>query len=112
MPHPLLPCMHAPMQAFFEALQHLAAQGAPFRVVVVGEQFHDAPAVFEAAHGWLLAGGHIWHWGFVQDQTAYRALVAGCDVVVSTAIHEVRAREGVKVAGCMPHTLALCVWRV
>jgi glycosyltransferase involved in cell wall biosynthesis len=75
--------------AFFAALRWLSEQdGADFEVVVLGEQFSDSPPVFAEAREWLLAQGRVAHWGYAADRQEYSALLASCDVAVSTAEHE------------------------
>jgi hypothetical protein len=89
---------------FFDALRELHDKGDDFEVVVLGERFAEAPACFEAARTWLSAAGKVVHWGYAEDKAAYFCLLAGCDVVVSTAIHEffgVAVLEAV-LCGCYP----------
>ncbi len=73
-------------KSFFEAIGAARRQGAQLRLLVVGKRFREAPPAFAAA-----AQEHadiIDQWGYVEDHAAYRRLLAGADVVVSTAIHE------------------------
>lgn len=89
-------------EAFFEALFRLADAGLSFEVAVAGEAFSERPAVFDEARERLR--GRITHWGFVDSRRAYLELLASCDLVVSTAIHEffgVAVMEAVR-AGCFP----------
>ena len=71
---------------FFGALKLLKERGVDFRVSVLGEQFRDAPPVFERARGDF--GGHIDRWGYQESRADYEAALAEADVVVSTARHE------------------------
>ncbi len=71
---------------FFAAVRALAARGGDFRLSVVGQQFRDAPPVFAAARDEL--ADRIDHWGYQPTRDAYRAVLAGVDVFVSTARHE------------------------
>ena len=72
---------------FFEALSLLASRGVDFRVSVIGggNASPVAPA-FEQARPEL--AGRILHWGYLESREEYRAVLAGADVVVSTADHE------------------------
>lgn len=73
-------------ETFFEALYLLVDQGVDFRLHVVGEQFKEAPAVFEQARARF--ADRIDHWGFQPAREAYAKVLAASDVVVSTAHHE------------------------
>ncbi|MCB9851059.1 MAG: DUF3524 domain-containing protein [Phycisphaerales bacterium] len=73
-------------EAFFAALSTVRNSGAAFEIVLLGEQFRTAPAVFaEACESFA---DQIVHAGYLPDHTAYLDLIATCDVVVSTAIQE------------------------
>ena len=72
-------------ETFFEALHILAARGIDFRADVLGEQFREAPPVFQAARAAL--GDRVDRWGFVSRQ-AYLEALGEADVFVSTALHE------------------------
>lgn len=56
-------------EAFFRVCRRLQAAGADFRLVVLGQQYGQVPAVFEAARTALAA--HILHWGFAADAADY-----------------------------------------
>lgn len=73
-------------EAFFEALKALDARQIPFRVVVCGQRFKRAPAIFEQSRQWL--GDRIVHWGYAQSQRDYLDLLERSHIAVSTAIHE------------------------
>jgi len=73
-------------EAFFAALDRLAARGVPFRVVVCGERFRDAPAVFDEARRRL--GPRVLHFGWAESLADYRALLGRAHLAVSTARHE------------------------
>ena len=89
-------------EAFFRVLFSLADEGAEFRVCLLGQSFRDSPPVFAKAVARL--GGRIAHEGFVESREEYARLVAGCDVFVSTAIHEFfgMAAAEAMAAGCCP----------
>jgi glycosyltransferase involved in cell wall biosynthesis len=71
--------------AFFEALDHLVAEGIPFRLALCGQQFGRQPSAFAAAIERL--GGHLVHIGYA-NPTRYRQLLREAAVTVSTAEHE------------------------
>jgi glycosyltransferase involved in cell wall biosynthesis len=73
-------------EVFFEAARRLHRSGVPFRLLVAGESFRDAPPVFAEAKRTL--GPVIEHWGYAATPEAYRDLLARADVAVSTARHE------------------------
>jgi len=73
-------------EAFFAALQRLADDDVPFRVVVCGQRFRRAPEVFERARPRLEP--RIVHWGFAPTREAYLELLQRSDIAVSTARHE------------------------
>jgi len=73
-------------EAFFEAMTILASRGVGFRLSVIGEQFDDRPAVFDAARRQF--GDRIDRWGRQPSGEAYTEALLDADVVVSTAIHE------------------------
>lgn len=87
---------------FFDALLKLDAKGLDFKLVLLGEQFRDAPPAFADA-GERLAH-RIIHAGFVPSRADYWSLLGKCDLVVSTAIQEnfgIGVVEAV-LAGCQP----------
>lgn len=89
-------------EPFFDALVRLDEEGCPFNLVLVGEQFRTAPAVFADVRNRLRS--HIVHAGFLPDRADYLSLLARCDVVVSTAIQEnfgIAVVEAI-LAGCQP----------
>jgi len=89
-------------EAFFAALFRLADTGLPFEVVVAGESFAERPPVFDAAR--VRLGARVVHWGWLEARRDYLAMLASCDLVVSTALHEffgVAVLEAVR-AGCFP----------
>ncbi|MCK6471356.1 MAG: DUF3524 domain-containing protein [Planctomycetes bacterium] len=85
-------------EAFFAALYALRDENVPFEAVVLGEQFRDSPDVFKTAKGEL--GPRVAHWGYAPSREAYFELLAGCDVVASSAIHEFFGLSVVEAALC------------
>ncbi|HEX9933668.1 MAG TPA: glycosyltransferase [bacterium] len=71
---------------FFEVLFDLDRAGVEFRLIVAGENFRTAPAIFEAAREVL--AGKIDHFGYVAHCGEYEKLLMRSDIVVSTARHE------------------------
>ena len=71
---------------FFEALKTLENRGVEFRISVIGEQFREAPAVFEWAKDYFK--DRIDRWGYQQGRDEYVQTLVDADVVVSTARHE------------------------
>lgn len=89
-------------EPFFEAMIRLADSGRAFRLVVLGEQFRTAPRVF--ADSWDRLRPHIDHTGFIPDRQAYLNVLAGCNLVVSSAIQEnfgIAVVEAI-LLGCQP----------
>ena len=75
--------------AFFAALIKLKERKLPFIVSVIGEYFEDIPECFIHSRQILAEGNHIHKWGFLESKDEYYELLSQCDIVVSTAIHEV-----------------------
>lgn len=73
-------------QAFFDALIELVDRDVDFRLIILGEQFRTAPAVFADA-GRKLAH-RVLHEGFVESREEYADLVTKSDFVISSAIQE------------------------
>jgi len=89
-------------EGFFEACFRLAASGADFRVIVLGQSFSEVPGIFAGARERL--GTKVLHWGFVPDRAGYARLLSRADVVVSLAHHDffgVAVVEAMHL-GCLP----------
>ncbi|PDW03163.1 tRNA-queuosine alpha-mannosyltransferase domain-containing protein [Candidatus Viridilinea mediisalina] len=71
---------------FFAALEHLAAQGVDFGLIVVGEQIDPRDASYLAAKARWAA--QTLHWGYAPTRASYGALLRRSALVVSTAIQE------------------------
>jgi glycosyltransferase involved in cell wall biosynthesis len=87
---------------FFAALRILVRQGVEFRVSVIGEQYREYPAVFDAARDQFK--DYISRWGYQESREEYEAALTEADVFVSTANHEffgISAVEAI-VAGAYP----------
>lgn len=87
---------------FFAALKRVKAQGVPFRVSVIGEQFRDTPSVFAWAREYF--ADHIDRWGYQGTREEYVAALRQADVFVSTAEHEFYGLSAVEatLAGAYP----------
>jgi len=71
---------------FFAAVSMLEKKGVDFRISVIGEQFREAPEVFESARRTFAQ--HIERWGFQQSRAEYEQALLDADLIVSTARHE------------------------
>ena len=88
--------------AFFEMLFDLDRADVDYRLIVAGETFRTAPAIFSAAQKRLT--DKIIHFGYATDRHAYVELLQQADIVVSTAHHEfygLAVLEAIA-AGCTP----------
>ncbi len=84
------------------ALRLAAGAGVDFRLALVGQQFAERPAAFEALRRRF--ADRIDHWGYQPTREAYRACLTWGDVILSTARHEffgIAVAEAVT-AGCFP----------
>ncbi len=93
-------------ERLFEALKRVLSSGIELNLHVAGQQFRQLPPVFAEMERYLLESypDVIKQWGFVEDHTEYQQLLASCDVVLSTALHDfqgVAVLEAVA-AGCIP----------
>lgn len=85
-------------EAFFQALDKLAAQGIDFRLSVLGESFRDVPPVFaQAQTRW---SDRIEHWGYQPARQDYLHALQTADVFVSTAAHEFFGISAVEAIAC------------
>lgn len=89
---------------FFAALKTLDERQIPFRVIVCGQRFRKAPAVFAEARQWL--GERALHWGYAEDRAAYEALLSRAHIAISTAQHEFFGVAMVEAAHYGAHVLA------
>ena len=72
----------------------------PFELALTGEQFRESPPAFEEIRRRFAA--HIVQFGFLDSLSDFRALQAGADLVLSTALHEFQGLavlEGVYAGG-------------
>ncbi len=90
-------------EAFFGALEALAARGVAFRVIVAGESFARVPEAF--AQGRAALGDRVLHWGYAGNRRDYLALLAQSDVAVSTARQENFGLAAIEAAAAGAHPL-------
>ncbi len=60
--------------------------GIEFRLHAIGEQFSQMPGIFDIARERLAS--NISTWGWVPTRSDYYKVLAKCDVVLSTSVHE------------------------
>ncbi len=70
-------------EAFFRLCYRLAEIGHDFRLIVLGESYGEAPAVFAEAREVL--SGHILHWGYAEGQADYARLLHQADLLPVTS---------------------------
>ncbi len=73
-------------ETFFDALDLLDERDLDFRLNIVGQQFRNAPAVFEAAH--QRHEQRIRRWGYQEKREDYLEALDESDFVISTSLHE------------------------
>ena len=89
-------------EEFFTTLYRLQENGIDFKLRMLGQTFTHCPACFDEARERLAS--NIVQWGYVDSLQDYFAMLAGSDIVVSTAFHEffgIAVLEAVR-AGCVP----------
>ncbi len=87
-------------------LRACEAAALPLDVSIVGQQFRQQPEVFSQLRA-LLGNSRclrLKHFGYLESAGDYRALLASCDVVLSTALHDFQglAVMDAVAAGCRP----------
>ena len=89
-------------ELFFEALSKAKAQGAAFRLAILGENFQMKPQAFLSAREDFAR--EIIHMGYLESRDAYYDVLKRGDVVISTAIQEnfgIAMAEAMRY-GCLP----------
>lgn len=71
---------------FFRVLNRLDDIDIEFDLILAGDSRHEKPEEFKKA--WKRYGGHITHFGYVEDKDDYSKLLHKGDIVVSTATYE------------------------
>lgn len=87
-----------------DIVQKLIAQGSPFKLSLLGEQFDRAPAAFEQIQTLLESAGALGVTGFIPNRQDYLQTLAEHDVVLSTALQEFQglAIQEAILCGCIP----------
>lgn len=94
----------------------LRADGRPFRLHLVGHRFRRAPPAFDALAERLPEGApERGRFGTVDSTAAYRDLLRGTDLVLSTALHEFQGLAVLEAVAlgcvpCVPDRLAYPEW--
>jgi glycosyltransferase involved in cell wall biosynthesis len=89
-------------EAFFQLLFRLQAEGRPFRLIVLGENYRGAPPIFAEAKARLSA--HILHWGYAESRQDYARLLQQADLLPVTSRQDFfggSVAEAIH-AGCYP----------
>lgn len=88
-------------ERFLHALRYLSQSGTDFRLNIIGQRFRKVPEAFDTLKREF--GPQINHCGPVDDGDYYDVL-AGSQVVVSTAIHDFQGLAVLEAAarGCVP----------
>ncbi len=71
---------------FFRVLNRLDDIDLEFELILAGDSRHEKPEEFKKA--WDRYGGHITHFGYVENEKEYSKLLHKGDIVVSTATYE------------------------
>ena len=93
-------------ERLFAALKLALSSGVILELHIVGQQFRQTPPVFDQMERYLREHypGVIQHWGFIENSSDYQQLLAACDVVLSTALHDFQGLAVLEAvaAGCIP----------
>ena len=73
-------------EVLFEALTKLDRPDFPWQLAVTGGRYRGTSGIFDSARSQF--AHRIVQWGYMDSPTPYRQLIAGCDLVVSTASQE------------------------
>lgn len=75
-----------------------------FTLHVVGQQFRQQPAEFDALHELLASHHSLGAWGYQASVSDYRCLLIQSDLALSTAVHDFQglALQEAVAAGCLP----------
>ncbi|MEX1666202.1 tRNA-queuosine alpha-mannosyltransferase domain-containing protein [Zhongshania arctica] len=81
-------------------------QALPIDFYIAGQQFRNCPTEFKQIEVLILASDclALRQWGYVVDSLDYSAMLASCDVVLSTAIHDFQGLSVLQAVamGCVP----------
>ena len=97
------------------ALRRFGREGIPFTMHVVGQQFRRQPAEFAQIRKVLSKLGALGAWGYQENVSEYRRLLAASHGVISTARHDFQGLAALEAvaAGCeplVPDNLAYPEW--
>ena len=83
-------------------LRELRQRNLDFELAVTGQQFRDTPDIFAQIRREF--DTHLVHFGYLQSDEDYRALLRGADILVSTALHEFQGLAVLEAVacGCLP----------
>ncbi len=88
------------------AIEKLLAEKVEIDFHIVGQQFRKIPNEFKQIKALVNSQrpDSLKHWGYIEDADEYRQLLASCDVVLSTAIHDFQGLAVLEAvaAGCVP----------
>jgi glycosyltransferase involved in cell wall biosynthesis len=70
-------------EQFFQTLIQLKSEGVSFNLVVMGEEFKNAPDIFREAREKL--ADRIVHWGYADSEDMYQKLLTQSDVIPVTS---------------------------
>ncbi|MFT4565999.1 MAG: glycosyltransferase involved in cell wall biosynthesis [Saprospiraceae bacterium] len=70
-------------EEFFKALFQLSDEGREFKLVVVGKEYKNSPAIFQEAKRRLET--HILHWGWVESRREYLELLEKSNILLITS---------------------------
>ncbi len=73
-------------EPFFNLLKSLKDRHFPFRLILLGESYKDAPACFSEAEG--LFKEELIHYGYAPSRSEYESLLSRSDIVFSTSLQE------------------------
>ncbi|AFU97495.1 tRNA-queuosine alpha-mannosyltransferase domain-containing protein [Simiduia agarivorans] len=91
-------------EGLLAAVRLLLAQTQNFTLHVVGQQFRQRPACFDALKTLLETSGTLGRWGFIESRAEYNQLLVESDAVISTALHDFQGLAVLEAvaAGCYP----------
>ena len=71
---------------------------------IIGQQFSQAPEVFDDIKSELACRGWLGHWGYIESRQAYIALLQKSHMVLSTALHDFQGLSVLEATalGCLP----------
>ncbi|WP_279245823.1 tRNA-queuosine alpha-mannosyltransferase domain-containing protein [Candidatus Litorirhabdus singularis] len=92
--------------------QTLVQRNVSFVLHVVGQQFRQCPAEFEALRALLEQNDARGQWGFIEQRSDYVRLLQSSQIVLSTALHDFQGISMLEAcaAGCTPVAPARVVY--